>query len=481
VTPAESESRTTEQQPVTLSQEPNGLRNGKDELDIDRLARVTRRYIWLILIFVVFGAGGAALYTYLIPPMYRATATLLLPEEEQTTALLLAQRQASTGLVLKGVLQSHSAMKTIAEANGMKVREVKRIIDVRVFDENNQLVISADLEKRERAMALVQSSIDVLEDLRAELGFSRAAQQAIYLEETLVRKRKELREAEDALLAFQRQMRTAPGSAEELVKEFKRTLFLVQQADQELRVARANAKNVASKSAALPTGLPVTEKWRNQLLDAEMALRKLELTRGPDAPEVVRARRETEITRQQLQSEVSKYIQTIQEDVDAEIANLVAKKAVLEWQADYTKSLAEIAPKEAIELQSYQREVQTAAQVVNELTQQFEKARVESETGRVRWSVLDPPYIEGIVNKSYLRNSFLGAVLGFALGLSGAWILDGRRKRNSANGNQRNKRGSRRGRTTKTEMTEPTTTESEVPLQPDLSGEHKLTEKPNDD
>jgi uncharacterized protein involved in exopolysaccharide biosynthesis len=363
----------------------------------------------------------------------------------------------------------------------MKVREVKRTIDVRVFDENNQMVISADVEKQERAMALVQSAIDVLEDLRAELGFSRAAQQAIYLEETLVRKRQELREAEDALLAFQRQMRTAPGSAEGLVQEFKRTQFLVQQADQELRIARTNARNVASKSATLPTGLPVTDRWRNQLLDAEMALRKLELTRGPDAPEVVRARRETEITRQQLQSEVSKYVQTIQEDVDAEIANLVARKAVLEWQADYTKSLAEIAPKEAIELQSYQREVQTAAQVVNELTQQFEKARVDSETGRVRWSVLDAPYSEGIVNKSYFRNSLLGAVLGFVLGLTGAWVLDGRRKRNGANGKPKNKRRSRRGRTTRAEVTEPMTSEGEAPLQPDLSREQNLTEKPEDE
>ncbi|MFN7172955.1 MAG: GumC family protein [Fimbriimonadaceae bacterium] len=481
MTPADSAAETSDQATLSPETKPNGLRNGKDELDIDRLARVIRRYLWLILVSVIFGAGIAALYTYLIPPIYRATATLLLPEEEQTTALPFAQRQGSTGLVLKGVLQSHSAMTTIADANGMKVREVKRTIDVRVFDENNQMVISADVEKQERAMALVQSSIDVLEDLRAELGFSRAAQQAIYLEETLVRKRQELREAEDALLAFQRQMRTAPGSAEGLVQEFKRTQFLVQQADQELRIARTNARNVASKSAALPTGLPVTERWRNQLLDAEMALRKLELTRGPDAPEVVRARRETEITRQQLQSEVSKYVQTIQEDVDAEIANLVARKAVLEWQADYTKSLAEIAPKEAIELQSYQREVQTAAQVVNELTQQFEKARVDSETGRVRWSVLDAPYSEGIVNKSYFRNSLLGAVLGFVLGLTGAWVLDGRRKRNGANGKPKNKRKSRRGRTTMAEVTEPMTSEGEAPLQPDLSRDQNLTEKPDDE
>jgi xanthine dehydrogenase YagR molybdenum-binding subunit len=72
---------------------------------------------------------------------------------------------------------------------------------------------------------------------------------------------------------------------------------------------------------------------------------------------------------------------------------------------------------EAAEYVRLYREVQGAGEIVQTLRENFERARTEAQVDKVRWSVLDQPYLEDKPNnKNYVRNVAVGAIAGIFIG-----------------------------------------------------------------
>ncbi len=154
-------------------------------------------------------------------------------------------------------------------------------------------------------------------------------------------------------------------------------------------------------------------------MKAEYDLRIAEVKLGPEAPEVVRLRRELTITRAQLQKEISNYLKSVSSNVDATIVQLEAQRIVLEWRVSSVQEMAKAAPDEAAQLQRRLREVGALTQVLSALRQQYELKKID-EVGDVSWSVLEPPFFtdEEPINKQFGRNGIVGFFLGMFLAVT---------------------------------------------------------------
>jgi len=112
-------------------------------------------------------------------------------------------------------------------------------------------------------------------------------------------------------------------------------------------------------------------------------------------------------------------------NVDSRIQLLKEKEALLNWQVNYLRGVARIAPGEAIELQGKLAELKTREAVLETVRQQYEKARIDAEVERVRWGLLTKPSIsDEPINKDIPRSMSLGFVVGLFGSVLLAFVLE---------------------------------------------------------
>jgi uncharacterized protein involved in exopolysaccharide biosynthesis len=171
--------------------------------------------------------------------------------------------------------------------------------------------------------------------------------------------------------------------------------------------------------------------WQRKLTDIEYKLRVARTTFAEEHPEVVRLKRVEKETQEQFQSDVKKYMSSVNKNVDPTIATLEAKRMLLEYQVSQARKLAKVAPEEGMQLARYVAEVLTLRKVSTTLRGQYEQAKLEAEISKVRWNVLDPPYIERKpVNKRYRVPVLTGAAAAFTISMIIAFIRFRKSQRN---------------------------------------------------
>jgi uncharacterized protein involved in exopolysaccharide biosynthesis len=397
------------------------------ELDLSEYGSSVRRARPAIFaIGVVFAVIAVGLTAYM-KPMYQAEASLLMATQSQSVNPLssfLGKADANPLNVLKGIIKSRTALERIAEQTQVDVKDLEKAIGVTTNADENQMVISVAWKTdKEKAKEIASATIQTLESMNQEIGFSVASRQSQLLEKQIAEKQKELEAAEKSVKDFQKIMKapvdpTSPASLAELMKQRKQLEGDLEALKIQISEAKKQAQRVAGSSADLPTGLPNAEEWRGRVVKAEYDLRIAEVKLGPEAPEVVRLRRELQITRDRLQTEISNYLKSVSSNVDANIVQLEAQRIVLEWRVASVREMAIAAPDEATELQRRLREVAALTTVLSSLRQQYELKKVD-EVGDVSWSVLEPPFFpdEEPINKNFVRNGVVGFFLGAFLSI----------------------------------------------------------------
>lgn len=380
------------------------------------------------------GVAAMALYTLLVPPRWLAKAALLIPYDENAATRLglpaMVQQAADPLSVLRGIVLSRSSLVRVSQATGLSVRELEERFDVQASPEDNQLLLACQHTNRALAEEVVRQAIRSLAYLARTNTVSVGSRQAKYLEEAIARRKEDLDAAQRELAQYVRDSRTvldpsSPLANAEYVRRYRDAQMELAKVEQEIAAMRDSATRLGGPTLEVPSGIPEIEAWRAKTAQAEYDLKVARSQYGEEAPAVVRARQALEAARQSLRQEVGRYVQSVNQGVTQKVADLVAQRTVLQWQADTLRKLADATPEEAVEFSKKLQRVQELTASLAFLQEQYEQAKAKAEVERVRWSLLTPPYVEEKpVNKSYTRNGLIGLLLG---GLSGLLVSNRRR------------------------------------------------------
>lgn len=398
----------------------------RKNITVDDLIAVFKRYWRSIMAVTILAGGGMGLKEVLAPVKYRGTTTILVITPSLSGAasqLAVLNASAATPLrTIKGVMTSDRETRAIIEKFDLDWRKFEYDFQVTDESQTNQLMVSYDSTDAKLILKLLQFSVDNLAALDREFNFSIGTKQADAMKKEVDKKEKEVIAAEEALLKFQKTLKTIsdptdPKSVSIYLETLQRLEVELGGVKEQLKIVRAQLAS-ATSDLKVPSAIPPVLAWQKKLSDIEYKLRVARTTFAEEHPEVVRLKRVEKETQEQFQSDVKKYMSSVNKNVDPTIATLEAKRMLLEYQVSQARKLAKVAPEEGLQLARYVTEVLTLRKVSTTLRGQYEQAKLEAEISKVRWNVLDPPYIERKpVNKRYRVPVLTGAVAAFTLSM----------------------------------------------------------------
>lgn len=386
-----------------------------------------------IAIWTVVFAGLGAAKVFIARPMYSARAALLLAAPDsnvmsRTQALAAAAGSASASplSLLSGILASENARTRIGDAVGMTPIAVKGALETKEDIRANQLEISSTMKSPELAVQMVSTAIQTLEDLNRTVGFSTAQRQVIYLKSAVAQREKELKIAQQGLAEYQKQMSVAfdpekPGTATEFLRQLKSAELELGIIDSQITSLKSTAVQSSKSPPELPNSVPTANAFRNRWVEDQYALNVARTKFGPANREVVRLKRLVDQDREALLGEVARYVKSVDLKIDPKLTDLISRRTVAQWQIEYLRPLVASAPTEVSEFSTRYRNVKLLSGTVDTLREQYERARVDAEVDKVRWTVLDKPLTPTLPsNKDYKRTVIVAAVFGLLFGIVAA-------------------------------------------------------------
>ena len=428
----------------------------EEEITLADLIAIIWQRKWTVATITLLCVLIGVLATWLPKPVYEASSTLLFPAGGASPLAGIAQ---SFGINLpsggtaplkmyRAVLESARLREMISQETGIKAKKLQSMTTVKDDAQASLITVLVRHEDPATAQKVAKLYIRSLARLNKELNLPLARNQVEFLERELSLRTKQLREAETRLLDFQRRMvgeGGAPSSASTSVptpmgglaglpsvrvsggasgfdtaylQQLNSARLQLNQVQQQIAAAREAAQRVAQSATELPADLPPAALWRAKLTELEYELRVAELTYGPDAPNVVKLKKEIELTRQQLRREIENYLKAVNMNVDPNLAPLELQRVGLEAQVNALQQLAARAPEDTLQLQRLAREVSTLNELVQQLRVALEQARMEMSRDPNRWEVLEDGRLkEEPVNKRWMFNTALAMVSGGMLGV----------------------------------------------------------------
>ena len=391
-------------------------------LDFQTVKVHLRRYFWIYGICVLGLGGWMAFGTMRVKPIYAAEATILMAGTESASDIgMLFMRDTSNPVyVLEGVLKSFSSREMMSAKTGIPHQKIQDRLIILPNIQTKQLLIQSKNGSTEENEKLVVAAVEVLRE-RAAIYKGLAGDQAEEMAAALADRENELKDAEQKLADFTKSMKTGPDAAAYLT-QLRQLELDYGSAERELIEAQNRATASARVAANLPTSIPEAEAWRQKLIDKRLEVETLKQSRGPQDPQLVRTQRELKVIEDTVRKETAAYVQSINKNIDSATAELATRKLVLGWQVETARTLANLAPQEAMTYQRLTREVGTLSTVVTTMRTQYETARYQSDVQKMNWAILDEPHLrEKPENKnlptSVLKGVLLGGVLAFFISM----------------------------------------------------------------
>jgi uncharacterized protein involved in exopolysaccharide biosynthesis len=424
----------------------------EEEITLADLIAIIWQRKWTVATVTLLCVFIGVLATWLPKPVYEASSTLLFPAGGTSVLAGIAQ---SLGIsspaggtaplkMYRAVLESARLREMISQQTGIEPKKLEKMTTVKDDAQASLITVSVRHEDPSTAQKVARLYVRSLARLNKELNLPLARNQVDFLEKELALRTKQLREAESRLLEFQRRMvgeggaPSAPASSlssggipglsslrasggtpaldSSYLQQLNSARLQLNQVQQQITAAREAAQRVAKSATDLPADLPPAASWRAKLTELEYELRVAELTYGPDAPSVVRLKKQIDLTRQQLRREIKNYLKAVNMNVDPSLAPLELQRVGLEAQVSALQRLASRAPEDTLQLQRLAREVSTLNELVQQLRVSLEQARMEMSRDPNRWEVLEDGRLkEEPVNKRWK--------LSIALALAGGGML----------------------------------------------------------
>jgi uncharacterized protein involved in exopolysaccharide biosynthesis len=394
---------------------------------------------WTALIVCsILGALVAVVWTIVRAPVYRAEARLFFKSDKATGGL---QLPIAIGLGSNeelnnaaGLLESNSVRLWVKNVMKLeKLEDVDKVIRFETHPEYSQIILAAENEDKAFALKAVTEAHKALQSVSRKTGFSLARDKAASLEAAIAENRRLLAEASRRSADFEKRRRAPtkpddPGTVQDYQRQAKQAELdladVKTQLDERLKVIRESGAN-----PNIPSGLPPSKKWSAILDKLEYDLLTAQNTQGPLSPTVQKLKRDIKSAQDQYTQELKAYLNSVNRNLDEEIATLTVQKLVLESRVSRYRELAAVAPDEAIRSMELAREVKARSEVLNGLITQYELAKVDAQVADAKWALVDDPFVlDDPVNKKLGRMGAMGLMIGLAVGL---FIPVGRRSRGS--------------------------------------------------
>ncbi len=386
---------------------------------------------WKTVIFVALvGTIIFMVKEEFVRPAWRAKATILMAFDDQAATLgggLLASK-ADPIKMLGAVLASQSLNDQVAKGVGFKGKKVP--FDVRVDSASGQIFLTFSDNSKSKAKYTLDKVMDGLKDIEGSTGFTTASQEAKKLEKLVSDRQEDVLKSERDLKVFQDNLKTVVtpnvpyygGQYRALMEPIKLQLGKIKK---EIEVRKKQAIEQGHLSSDLPTSLPPSIRWRDNLIRLGEELRLAEISSGPEAPNVVRLKQSIATTEELIKGEVSKYLKSVDTGMDAILSNLIAQKTIAESQLEGLQKQDALATDEAIQFQHKVQDLMGMRKLMQDTAERYNTANAKAEAQKVRWSILDEPNIERApANKSLLSSIMLGFAVGAILGVIFAALLE---------------------------------------------------------
>lgn len=413
---------------------------------------------------VVVGAVTLAsvIYTWLVPPVWEARATLIFPTRSPSilglSGLFNDQVTVASALgggptplkIFSGILTSESTIDFVAKQTGLERKKIRDMRDLEEQTPQSTLTIKVRDEDSKLAQRVISLHLQAMRDINNRVSTTVSEDDSEVLFRRLQQERQELQTADARVLEFQKKALTAPtvvqsGGGKDAAIIASPAKWSQQLRELEIELERLNrtqsyvtaqATTDASDQGDRPSYLPPIKKWRSRLVDLEYELRLKRLALSSSAPEVIRLERQIAVTRDQMQRELKTYMSAVAAGTvdpqgdDASYLQYLGRKTGLEAQINAVGRLAQLAPIEASTLSRLTREAAAQSIVVQQLQAQYETARVQKDRNPNRWDVLDAPRImDKPVNKGLVKAAAVGVFAGLPLAVIAALFADRRRSR----------------------------------------------------
>ena len=371
----------------------------------------------MVALAILGGVLGWA-YTTLVPAVYLAKATLLVPTIESKANPLGAFSPLN---MLRGLVASIELQNRVSKEVGVPRRTVESMLDSKAELNKNQLELTSTSRSKDAAIRVLQSANKHLGDIASEAGLGTAGRQANILKRAIEEREKELDIAMDKLADYQRKANigvdpTNPASALYYKAQLQDAQTKLGAVESELAVRRSQAQE-GNRNPDLPSGLTANLPEREALLNAEFAYETARRQYGDANPELAQKKEELESARRRFENEVAQRFRAAAEGLDSEIAGLEARKAMLSTQRDFWQRLSQNAPLQAVELMKLNYEVEAISAVLKGLRDSYDDAIQGASVESVNWTVLSQPRLQANpINKNFGMNIFLGVMVGLFIG-----------------------------------------------------------------
>ena len=195
--------------------------------------RTIWRYRFFILLFFVITVGVTFIFSLLSPKIYRATATILPPQEKRVSGL--SQMLGAAGINIQGISQPTSTtdvFMALLKSRRMKDEVINRFDLQKVYktktkeearkklDRNSEVEISRQERvikinvmdtSPERSADIANFYLENLDRLNRELNITSAGQMCRFIEERLKETAIFLRKTEEKLEAYQIRKKVVSG------------------------------------------------------------------------------------------------------------------------------------------------------------------------------------------------------------------------------------------------------------------------------
>ncbi len=430
------------------------------ELNLRDLLDVLRRRRWVFA--VVFGACvlGALGATFLLPPRWQATATVVLDRAGGGPTLFpeLAALSGQTYLdTLAEVARSRSVAERAARRLGYSGDEFEEAVvrlqrDLKVSRVRGADMIRVEVtdprpeEAARRAQAVTDAFLSfLLEGRRTQAKATRE-----FIEQQLAKVSRDLRAAEDALLRFKLAHGEVSLPEETRVRLEKLAELEAQMvaAQTERRAAEAQRERATEelrrRDQVTPSAWvqsPLIQTLRQQLANLEIQLAGLMEKFTDRHPDVVATRAQIAETQRRLAEELRRsllaqtytvnpvYLGLVQQAVSAEVsaATLRAREAALAQAVRrWTQEIRALPPRE-LALMRLSRQQKVAENVYLMLSQKYHEARIAEASVVPDLRVVDrarPPDRPAFPRRGLvtLVGTLLGAFAGVAAAFAAEWV-----------------------------------------------------------
>ncbi len=370
------------------------------------------------------------LYTKRQTPVWLARVEIAIPNSSSSlgdVGALIGLNQDSPLQFLRGLFESRATRMQLSKVSGnygqkASVPTIDKIYAVKAMVDTSQIFLEVRHQDQKYALGLLQAATEHVRLLDEQTSSNVALNRANSFAKIIADKRAEYDAAAQAVVDFSNRAKTAPDP----LNPFSGVAYKVRLSEIEQRLGSVNeqilsvkrqARNSADVALELPTDIPIASGWQKSLTDLEYELRVAEQTYASKHPSIVAIKRKIKVTQDGFKKAVAEYLQSVNSNTSAGIAQLLVERDSLTVQRDYLRQMAADAPKESQILQNLANEAKTKGEVVMALSKQQELASAEADVNRIGWAILGQPYVsDEPINKSSAINGILGGMLGSFIG-----------------------------------------------------------------